>query len=118
MRPLVDPRALPESAFQNQVISLAEMYGWGPIFHAPAGGKGGRVDRQQRGAGFPDLVMLHVDDRRLLFAELKTDKGLVSAKQRVWIAALQLLGPPVEVHLWKPEDWDEMNGILRPRSWS
>lgn len=116
--PTVDPSALRERDFQNLVISLAEMYGWGPIYHAPQGGKNGRVDREQRGAGFPDLVLLHQGEGRLILAELKTDRGRVSQKQHAWLAALEIVAaanPLVEVYIWRPADWDTIAQTLGGR---
>lgn len=60
--------------------------------------------RDSRGseAGFPDLVMVSVKQRRVLFVELKTATGKTSAAQDAWLAALAAAG--VEVHLWRPAD--------------
>ena len=53
--------------------------------------------------GFPDLVL--VRPPRLIFAELKTAKGPLSAPQKVWREELELLAAPVEYHVWRPADW-------------
>jgi len=60
-------------------------------------------------AGFPDLVLVHVD-RGLIFAELKSDKGKLSAMQIVWSEALTIAGQ--EVHLWRPKDIQEISTRL------
>jgi hypothetical protein len=51
-------------------------------------------------AGFPDLVLCH-EQRGLIFAELKTDKGKASDQQLAW---LRTLHPHAECYLWRPSD--------------
>lgn len=62
--------------------------------------------------GFPDVVL--VKPPRVLFAELKTQRGRVSTGrpgrggrwltgQDEWLEALRAC-PGVETHLWRPED--------------
>lgn len=60
--------------------------------------------RDSRGSysGFPDLTM--VRGPRLVFAELKSDRGIVSSEQAEWLAALRRV-EVVEVAVWRPEDW-------------
>ena len=60
-------------------------------------------------AGFPDIVA--VCGRRLLFAELKADRGAVRSQQRGWLDALEVVGQ--EVHLWRPRDWDAITETLK-----
>ena len=50
--------------------------------------------------GFPDLVMLR--EGRLIFAELKSDRGCASPEQEQWLAELRKTGS--EVYLWRPSD--------------
>lgn len=113
-----------EQAFQTVVVNIAQFYGW-LVYHAPAGGKGGRVDHEQIGAGFPDLVM--VRGSRIVFAELKAKAGRVRPKQQVWLDALRRVSdriedmgwaadptrtrsdPGVEVYLWR-DDGKPQNG--------
>lgn len=104
-----------EATFQAQVIGLARYTQW-LIYHAPAGGKDGRADREQVGAGFPDLVL--VKGPRLIFVELKTRTGRVRPDQVTWLDALGdvgrlALGPAsVEVYLWRPADLEDIARIL------
>lgn len=108
---------LTEKLFQRQVLELAKICGW-RVYH-PFLSKWSEK-------GFPDLTMVRARDRRLLFAELKTDRGVVSPAQVEW---LDLLGsvhrpvpasdpayghvPSVEVHIWRPRDWDAIQEVLR-----
>jgi hypothetical protein len=56
--------------------------------------------------GFPDLTLVRRIDHgppRLIFVELKSERGLVSARQKQWAAALLAAG--AEVYTWKPVHW-------------
>lgn len=109
-----DPTA--EAAFQDEVLGLARLYGW-RAYHTH--------DSRRSAPGFPDLVL--VRPPRLIFAELKTDTGRVKPEQEAWLEALAevgaavsfavevaqanasayrgaLLGPRVEVYLWRRRD--------------
>ena len=52
--------------------------------------------------GFPDLVLLSPRQGRILFRELKTMRGSVSADQRRWLDALRAVGQDAGV--WRPVD--------------
>lgn len=94
-----------EVAFQRQVIQLARLLGW-MVYHT--------LDSRGSSAGFPDLVLVRERDRRLIFAELKTDIGRVRKEQSEWLAALGAVrSVAVEVYLWRPADLDEIAGVLR-----
>ena len=90
-----------EKELQATVRELAELYGW-TVFctwqskHSPA--------------GEPDLRMFRPP--RVIFAELKTEKGRVSREQ---VETLQLLEecPPIEIYLWRPSDLEEIERILQ-----
>ena len=86
-----------ESALQSAIIQLAELLDW-RVYHVA------NVRRQLRAStsvGFPDLVLLR--GTRLVFAELKSAKGKLTAEQKQWIAALGVAG--VECYVWRPDDW-------------
>jgi hypothetical protein len=88
-----------ESQFRGQILHLVKLYGWNRYFtwksiNSPA--------------GFPDLVM--VKGKRLIFAELKTLTGVLSAEQYFWLADLMETG--AEVYLWTPDQWDEIQEVL------
>jgi hypothetical protein len=55
-------------------------------------------------AGFPDLCM--VRGNRLLFWELKTNKGKVNPLQEAWIDALSQV-PGVEAKIVRPDNLEE-----------
>lgn len=109
---------LTEKDFQRQVVELARMLGW-HVYHP--------LLSKWSERGWPDLAMIRTRDRRLLFAELKRDGGKLTEHQEVWIAELAevaygpwgslepdpLTCPRVEVHVWHPADWDDVQAALR-----
>jgi VRR-NUC domain. len=82
-------RLMPEQALLNQVRALAHALGW-LAYHTH------RSERSE--PGFPDLTLVKGD--RLIFAELKTERGKTTGPQELWLAALTQAG--AEVHLWRP----------------
>ncbi|MEW6223236.1 MAG: hypothetical protein AB1627_01265 [Chloroflexota bacterium] len=113
-------RDLSEADFQRQVTDLAEVLGWTwchwralrnsrGIWQVPVEGPLGK--------GWPDLTLIRVRDRRLVFAELKREAQDPGPDQ---VAVLEVLGaldvalgrtprpfelpPRVEVHVWRPSD--------------
>lgn len=114
-----------ECDFQDQVVQLAQLQGW-RVYHP--------FDSRRSVAGFPDLTLVRGSE--LIFAELKTDTGRVRAEQLDWIDALRtvaaavenaagrLVGvpgadqppPAVEVHIWRPSNFDEILARLRRRA--
>lgn len=82
-----------EKVLQELVRRTARAFGWG-FYHTH--------NSRHSPAGFPDCVM--VKGGRLVFAELKTDRGKFSEHQTLWLTALRQV-PGVEVHEWRPADW-------------
>ena len=105
-----------EREFQNTVIEAAQACGWRVAHFRP--GMTSRVDRQGKpiwvtavqadGRGFPDLVL--VRGNRLLFAEIKSQKGKVTVEQQAWLDALGV--GLVEVYVWRPGDWPTIEAAL------
>lgn len=60
-------------------------------------------------AGFPDLVLVGPGWGRTIFAELKTERGTVSAAQREWLRALSRKN---EVFIWWPSDQSEILDLI------
>lgn len=93
--------AITEKDFQDRVIAEARIRGW-RLYHT----------RDSRGSdpGFPDLVL--VRPPRVIFAELKTEKGKPSFDQLVWLDELNRCDG-VETHLFRPSDADLISRVLR-----
>ncbi len=89
-----------EKDFEGQIRDLAKMFQWKYYhtwrsIHSPA--------------GFPDCVM--VRGNRLIFAELKSEKGKLSPEQERWLEDLGATGR-CEVYLWRPSDIEEIMKCL------
>ena len=87
-----------EKAFSQQVVDFARLNNWMVYrtwnsVHSPS--------------GFPDLTM--VRDGRLIFAELKAERGKLSDDQAQWIQELRMCVP---VYLWRPSDWEQIVEIV------
>jgi VRR-NUC domain-containing protein len=89
-----------EKQFMAAVIEMAQMLGW-LIYHTH--------NSRRSEAGFPDIVCVRRD--RVLFVELKTEKGRLSEEQERWLSALGLAG--AAVHCWRPSDWPAIEAALR-----
>lgn len=92
-----------EREFQDQVIAMAQLYGW-RVHHVRPGmtSKGRWMTAVSGHTGFPDLVLAH-DTRGVVFAELKADKGRLEEHQADWLRTLDAAG--AEVYVWRPKDW-------------
>lgn len=67
-----------EREFQAWIMKTAKALGW-RVWHTPAPMRplpGGKFVPDKRGAGLPDLIMIHADPPRLIFAEVKVDAPL------------------------------------------
>ncbi len=90
-----------ERDLREQVRHLCKVMGWKFHFtwtsiHSPR--------------GMPDLILCKPP--RLIFAELKTEKGIVSPAQQEWLDLLaQCTG--VECYLWRPGDVENIAKILQ-----
>ena len=96
--------SISENVFLDLVIKLAKMNGWRVAHFGTARTKHGGflTPVQGDGKGYPDLTMVRGD--RLVFAELKAERGSMEPDQRDWFDALY--NTAAEVYIWKPRDWD------------
>ena len=60
-------------------------------------------DSRRSEPGFPDLVLV---GHRVVFRELKSHRGRLSAEQKAWYKALH--GGGADVAVWRPGDWPEL----------
>lgn len=89
-----------EHGFQQGVIKLARFHGFSLVYHTH--------DSRRSAPGFPDLVLVNPATGRVLFRELKTNKGRVTVDQRAWLDGLTAAGQDAGV--WRPNDYD--NGAI------
>lgn len=90
--------SMTEVAFQQQVTDLCDLLGL--RWHH-------ETDSRRSKRGFPDLVIV---GQRLIFAELKSQKGRLSKEQRAWITDLMAAG--VEAYVWRPSDLPTIIEVL------
>jgi VRR-NUC domain len=116
-----------ERAFQAAVKDFAVINGWRTAHFHDSRREVVRQDGSRRvigdtaARGFPDLVL--VRGVRLIFAELKAEKGRVKPEQQEWLDALALVQRAVEgniseydsieVHVWRPSMWESIERTLR-----
>lgn len=100
MKPLIPN--LTEKQFQTQVLTTAQWLGWN-AYHT--------YDSRRSQPGFPDLVLVR---DRVIYAELKAERGSLSAEQRQWREWLIEAG--AEYYLWKPSHMDDIEQVLRQRN--
>ena len=123
-----------EADLQRSVVEIARSLGWGTTLSArkalvaectQLGVEPPPLDglvfhpRYSLGSepGWPDLTLIRQRDRRLIFAELKGEKGRLSERQLEVLELLRCLDVPlgrtpqpfdvpprVEVHVWRPSD--------------
>ena len=88
------------------VIECLRLFHW-RYFHI-RNSKAGIV---QGNVGFPDLVA--VRDGRIVVAELKSERGDLTADQRAWLEDWEFAG--ARVYVWRPSDWQrgEIEAVLR-----
>lgn len=106
-------RRKPEADFQKLVIDFAHLHGWKVAHFRPARVRRGGKEIYETpvgadGKGWPDLVL--TKGARLVAAELKSERGVVSAEQRAWLDRLAVAG--VEAHVWYPIDWQTIQVTL------
>jgi hypothetical protein len=99
-----------ERDFATQVEHLLDLFGWTWKHDEPALRQSGTWATAFRGArGFPDYVATR--DGRLVFAEIKNERGRISKAQADWLDVLRLTA--AEVYLWRPEDLQAIKDVLR-----
>lgn len=82
-------------------MEFARLSGW-VLYHTH--------DSRRSPAGFPDLVLVR---ERVVFAELKAEKGRVTPEQLAWLGRLWQAG--AEAYLWRPSGWPEIERLLGRR---
>ena len=91
--------AMTEKALQEAILKFARQRHW-LCFHT--------YDSRRSAPGFPDLCM--VRKKRLIFAELKSEKGKLTKDQALWRETLINAGQPC--YLWRPDDLEIVFKVL------
>lgn len=123
-----------ETQFQGWVIDVAHRFGW-RVWHVPMPVRpvgGGKFVPDHRGAGLPDLILIHTNPPRLLLAELKAKGGTLSDEQEEFLRLARGVAvearrrtdddfeangeAPIGVYLWQQgQDEDAIERVLRSR---
>jgi hypothetical protein len=100
-----------EEDFTTTVIEYAQALKWRVAHFRPGLTQTGkwRTAVQGDGKGFPDLVL--VRPHRVIFAELKSNKGKLSDEQEKWVMDLKR-SEGVECYVWRPDFWSVIERIL------
>ncbi len=103
-----------ERELQDWIAGTARLLGW-RIFHARAArtSKGWATAVSYDGAGYPDLTLVR---DRVVFAEIKVDRGRLRPEQVVWLDVLREAGQ--EAYIWRMSDWMDgsIENVLRRSS--
>ena len=93
-----------EAMFQKDVVRLANMYEW--LVHHVRPGRYGELYKTDGLPGMPDLILISLRNRGVVFAELKTAKGRLNENQL--IVGKALLQNGAEYYVWRPGDMQEI----------
>ena len=95
-----------EYDFEREILKAADKLGWYRHHDHDSRKQDWLAD-----SGYPDLTLAHRSGR-LLFAELKTKRGKLTQAQEIWLEVLGNI-PSVEVYVWRPDDWPEIERVLK-----
>jgi hypothetical protein len=98
--PLAD---MTEKEWLSQVKELAQALGYKRAYHT--------FDSRRSSSGFPDLVLVR---DRVIFLELKTERGKLSDQQKEWLRALERAG--AEAYVVRPRHLELLMAVLRSRT--
>ena len=93
-----------EKDFQDRVAQHLRFNGWRVYAIADS--------RRASLAGYPDLTCWHPKQKRIMFCELKREKGRVSEAQKIVLAELAEIA---ETYLWRPSDWNDIVRIAKEK---
>ena len=98
-----------EKEFQRTVVEYAHALKY-RVYHQLDTGKctkcGNPNFSKRIGPGFVDLVI--AGHGRVIFAELKSEKGKLSDAQQAWRDVLE-----GQYRLWRPSDWAKIEEVLK-----
>lgn len=116
-----------ESVFQSWCIQEAATHGW-VAKHVPTPMKpigGNRFVPDSRGRGLLDLLLIHENPPRMIFAECKNETGKLSADQVEMLRLLRQVSAltldvdgnrMIGVYVWMPAVADLVSLILRTKN--
>jgi hypothetical protein len=99
-----------EAELQTSIIETARLRRWLVCHQRPARTNQGWRTAITGDPGCPDLVM--VKGGRLIFAELKSERGKLTVEQVAWLDRLGSVDG-IEVYVWRPSDLNDALEVLR-----
>jgi hypothetical protein len=123
----------PEYSLQSQIAQLAHILGWETIAFRPLFTQRGfrTPGSGSMAKGWPDMTLVRSRDRRLIFAELKSDTAKTTPDQDRVLDVLRAIEhyptpldmalrqrepiahPSIQVFVWRPRDWPQIEQVLR-----
>jgi hypothetical protein len=91
-----------EKDWQRQVRNLAATLGYRHAYHT--------FNSRRSDTGFPDLVLVAPERRRVIYLELKRERGKLTPVQRAWCRALHAAG--AEVYVARPRHLQLLADLL------
>lgn len=104
MRPAIPAVDLLEKDWAKQVRDLAETLGY-RRYHT--------FNSRLSDTGFPDWVLVHPQRQRVVFLELKREKGKLTGQQVGWVRDLYVAG--AEVYVARPRHLQALAAVLSGR---
>ena len=105
-------RAISERELTDSIVAEAQLRGWLCHHCRPSQNARGRWQTAITGdPGMPDLLLVHLIQKRVVVIECKSERGKVSAEQWAWLDAFELAGG-AEAYVLRPSDRDRISGIL------
>jgi len=92
-----------EKDFQERVMEMAGYLGW-RCYAIPD-------SRRASLAGYPDLTCWSTRQKRIIWIELKREKGRISPAQEMIHEELRSIG--LEVYVFRPSQWTELESVLK-----
>lgn len=102
-----------EDTFKDNVIQIAQLYGWMVAHFRPARTDKGWRTAMQGDKGYPDLTL--AKNGYVLFVELKSETGKLSPEQGKWGTAIRGEGEGSHhrYFVWRPRDMDRIRETLK-----
>lgn len=105
MKPAIPLDDMLEKDWQRQVRELATTLGYHAQYHT--------FDSRRSDTGFPDLVLVSPQRRRVVYLELKRERGKVTDRQAAWIRDLHTAG--AEVYVARPRHLQVLAAVISGR---
>lgn len=111
-QPIMSKLTVPitEAQFQQQVTGAAELTGWWwmHVDRMEMNGRWRTPITGTLGRGFPDLMLVNKRSGKIIFAELKSQRGVLSEDQRL---TMLKIGMNI-CYVWRPSDWAGIMEVL------